>query len=232
MSDEIVVNEQGGKRSKIAGGIVKILGFSAKEQGGKTTAVNCVLDRVQCETDVIPFAWPLKEMFGKLFVPPDMPWDPDSEDCKSQMLPMGKTVRHGLQWFGTDVCRGADPDCWVRAWKWSVSEAKQSEWPPVLILVPDVRFPNELAAVQEMGGHVIRLLRAPFEDQHESETALDEVERFTWNDKVSKDRVVVWPDLAPEQYGQAFDACIDNRSMSIPEQHKAVLDLVTERRWV
>ena len=37
----------------------------------------------------------------------------------------------------------------------------------------DVRFPNEVDAILEAGGEVIKLQRAPLKDDHSSETALD-----------------------------------------------------------
>ncbi len=76
--------------------------------------------------------------------------------------------------------------------------------------------------IQDMGGHVIRLLRAPFpEDEHESETALDFAERDTIDNYKPCDGHRI-----------RFDAIIDNRKMTIPEQNEAVWKLVTERNWI
>ncbi len=212
--------------------MAKVLGFSGKKQSGKTTAARCVSNACHGGAMTISFVDQLKGFFRDVFVPPDLEWRPDSESCKNQMLPMGRTVREGLQWFGTDVCRAADPDCWVRCWRYSIEneeyKAELSGNPISLILVPDVRFPNELAAIQEMGGHVIRLLRAPFDDRHESETALDEIEAASL--------VQLGLDGLPLRVhgteGRMFDAVIDNRDMTIPEQNAAVLNLVTEMEWI
>ena len=53
--------------------------------------------------------------------------------------------------------------------------SEQSE----LAIVPDVRFPNEVEAIKQAGGAVIRLERSTLNDGHESETALDK-ENFDW----------------------------------------------------
>jgi hypothetical protein len=114
------------------------------------------------------------------------------------------TGREIMQYFGTDICRQMYDTIWVDATLRRI-EAEQVG----LALIPDVRFPNEVIGIQEAGGKVIRFLRAPFagEDEHESETALDDFDL----DK--------------------FDAVIDNREMTIPEQNKAVVEAMQEWDW-
>jgi hypothetical protein len=63
-------------------------------------------------------------------------------------------------------------DCWVHAWENEVV-ATWAEYGAVPIIVPDVRYRNEVAKIKEMGGIVIRLTRHPFEDMHPSEIELD-----------------------------------------------------------
>jgi hypothetical protein len=194
----------------------QILGFSAHKQGGKTTAVNGILDAMPLCT-VLPFAAELKDVVRRCFVPASWPsaqnidW---SERDKQALLPCGKTLREVLQVVGTDWFRGLWPDVWVNAWRAKMAESKAQ-----VILVPDVRFPNELAAIQEMGGHVIRLTRTPFpEDQHASEIALDGNEHATLNNL---------------HWGlPLFAAVLDNRAMSIAQQNAAVLDLVHQKGWI
>lgn len=102
------------------------------------------------------------------------------------------TGRDILQVFGTDIMRSIHSDIWLDA---CLNKIKQEQ--PKLAIITDVRFPNELKGVQKEGGKVIRLLRAPFSDQdeHESETALDNYH---------------------------FDTTIDNRNMSIDQQCKEI----------
>lgn len=111
------------------------------------------------------------------------------------------TAREFLQYFGTDVCRELKEDVWV---DFCINQIKseQSE----LALVGDCRFPDEVDAVQQAGGKVIRLTRAPYEDSHVSETALDTHE--------------------------GFDATIDNQDMTVEEQSKALLNVLGEWGWL
>lgn len=107
------------------------------------------------------------------------------------------TSRDALQGHGS-VCRDTNENCFVNAWRAVVSRSAAR-----LILTPDVRYPNEIAAIRGLGGKVIRLTRAPFDDQHESETALDD-----------------WPD-------DGWDALINNAAMSIDRQGEVIRETVT-----
>jgi energy-coupling factor transporter ATP-binding protein EcfA2 len=85
----------------------------------------------------------------------------------------GMTVRQLLQWWGTEVARRHDPHYWVKAWKQTARRSNAD-----VILVDDVRFPNEVYAIRggDSFGGVFRL--NPYEgwdyaSNHESETALD-----------------------------------------------------------
>jgi len=212
-----------------------IIGFSAKKQGGKTTAVNALMraftnKKISFQTH--NFADHLKHRVAELFCPPTMfPFFGyilrDMETKKDEILPCGKTLRYVLQSFGTDYCRTLWPDVWVEAWKRNIFENcfTGSHSDPKVILVGDVRFPNELKAIQEMGGHVIRFTRAPFaEDQHVSETALDYVERET------TDMLKGMPDSPTSDV--VFDVIIDNKEMSISQQDDAVWALIEEKGWL
>lgn len=202
-----------------------ILGFSAKKQGGKTTAVKGIISKsdLECWDYVtINFADMLKKVVGHTLLPAEMITVGTNvysviEGNKDLMLPCGLTVRQALQTVGTDWFRKLWPDVWINAWKMQV----QAEDSKTLILVGDVRFPNELKAIQDRGGHVIRLLRAPFsEDTHESETALDIVQRESF-----------YPN-EPSSVGLMFDAMLDNTNMSIEQQNDAVWDMVQKAGWL
>ena len=155
-----------------------IIGVSGKKQSGKSTFVDHLQSRIP-GSGIVRFADSLKQIILDCFVPPEKnlnkPEDLDLEEVKSKILPCGKTIRELLQVVGTDWFRYTWQECWINAYKKKIFQRPTH----AIFLTPDVRFPNELKVIQEMGGVVIRLLRAPFrnQDQHESETALDEVER-------------------------------------------------------
>lgn len=88
------------------------------------------------------------------------------------------TIRQLLQKFGTEVGRNISPNLWVDALMNDYIEAKsngyEEDW-----IVTDVRFENEAEAIRENGGILIRLNRnTGFNDQHSSETALDDYKNF------------------------------------------------------
>lgn len=99
-------------------------------------------------------------------------------------LPTGPmTAREVMQVFGTDIMRVWCPDVWINGCLHAVRE-----YPGDMALVTDIRFPNEVAAVKEAGGKVIRLLRDPHatQDRHKSETALDNIPPDTFHLVVSE----------------------------------------------
>jgi hypothetical protein len=111
------------------------------------------------------------------------------------------TAREFLQYFGTEVCRKIKEDVWAdRCLKDIYSEN------PLLAIIDDCRFPNELDAVQKAGGKVIRLTRSPHEDKHNSELSLDDCENF--------------------------DAVIDNANMSIHEAAKKLIEILDNWGWL
>jgi hypothetical protein len=81
------------------------------------------------------------------------------------------TAREVMQQFGTNICRRMYGNCWVDA---LIRRIRNDQ--PSLAVVTDCRFPNEITGIQVAGGKVVRFLRAPFagQDEHESETALDD----------------------------------------------------------
>ena len=196
-----------------------IIGVSAKKQGGKSTLIDAMVSELpEGSCEIIRFADTLKQIVIDCFTPPEMnlkhPDDLDSDEVKNTMLPCGKTIRQMLQIVGTDWFRHTWDDCWVNTFKNRIWKSQAS-----FIFVPDCRFPNELKAIQEMGGSVIRLMRAPFGDQdsHESETALDEVEKASIRAYKLLDKSIGETNLIlrPVVYGHYFDLIYDNRTKTL-----------------
>ena len=78
------------------------------------------------------------------------------------------TAREFMQFLGTDVMRKIHPNVWTNA---CLNKIKKED--SKLSIVADVRFPNEVEAINKAGGKVIRLERDVHQDKHDSETALD-----------------------------------------------------------
>lgn len=84
------------------------------------------------------------------------------------------TVREFLQYFGTNICREIYEPIWT---KYTINKIQQEG--TELAIVADVRFPNEVEAITGAGGSVYKLTRTISNDNHASETALDDYEKFT-----------------------------------------------------
>jgi len=85
------------------------------------------------------------------------------------------TAREFLQYFGTDVMRSIKDTVWV---DYTIKKIKQEQ--SSVAIIPDVRFPNEVLAIKNAGGIVIRLDRNVYNDSHKCESALDP-ENFDWS---------------------------------------------------
>lgn len=99
-------------------------------------------------------------------------------------LDYGMTTKDAplLQRLGTEG-RTADPDLWVRVVAWTVAEWEADSPEPQLVVIPDLRFPNEADWIKAWGGLCLELRRygadgtrylaADRDPTHLSEVALD-----------------------------------------------------------
>lgn len=111
------------------------------------------------------------------------------------------TARELMQYVGTNMFRILKPDVWTSYCLSQVLE-ENSE----LAIIGDCRFPNEVKAIHEAGGKVIRFLRRPHSDGHPSEVALDGYHKF--------------------------DATINNSEMSVEQQNQEVLSILIKWGWI
>lgn len=98
---------------------------------------------------------------------------------------LGVTPRELLQKFGTDIVRQLDPDHWVKRLEVEVENTIPEAsvtfgFTHQLVVIPDVRFQNEIDWVKENGGVVINIVRenpdvGEMDKSHLSETALNDV---------------------------------------------------------
>tara|TARA_R110000751_G_scaffold49391_1_gene109936 strand:+ start:3673 stop:4590 length:918 start_codon:yes stop_codon:yes gene_type:complete len=72
-----------------------------------------------------------------------------------------------LQFFGTDIMRKIYEPIWVEV---CIADIKREE--PLLAIIDDCRFGNEIEAIQAEGGKVIGLTRHTDSDSHESEQSI------------------------------------------------------------
>lgn len=122
------------------------------------------------------------------------------------------TARQILQDVGTQIFRKMNPNVWHQA---CLGEIKRDNLD--VAVIDDVRFLDELDAVQQAGGIVVRLTRAPFkQDEHVSETSLDgQDERFDVyvdNERLSLKEGVIEM-MEQLEYIQAIPKILRNSSM-------------------
>jgi hypothetical protein len=84
-----------------------------------------------------------------------------------------------LQWWGTEIARKENPDCWVQA-----LDNRLSTDNPEVAVITDIRFPNEAEYIKQKAGYLCEVVRlksdgTQFVDtgrdpNHPSETALND----------------------------------------------------------
>ncbi len=220
---------------------MKIIGISGKKQGGKSFLAKNLCELLvysQREADttkswikpeIICMADALKQVMIDCFIPPTLfiggapitkPNDLGPDTVKNQLLPCGHTIRYLLQQVGTEMFRELYPDVWINAWKRRLATVhRYGGREKDVVICPDVRFPNELKAIHDLGGVVIRLTRAPFADvdQHESETALDDIAILSQQNVRS-----------PGYYTDGFDFEMDNENFTMDDARRWAKDFVAE----
>jgi hypothetical protein len=179
-----------------------IILMCGKKQSGKDSLANAIIEAYpQYNFVKCGFADELKEMTINLFglkreliygtnedknTLTEYTWAdmPHIETAFSEFFGLGKaadqylTYREFLQELGTNIMRQINPNCWVNALVKKVEKYAHDTNNHCLII--DGRFPQEIDAMENLGAKSIRLARNVFNDQHESETALDNYQDFDY----------------------------------------------------
>lgn len=140
-----------------------VIGIAGQAAHGKSTVAQII--RGFCphlKVEVVPFAKALKEEASRLG------WN-GIKDEKGRKI---------LQYLGTEVCRTIDENYWVNKFKQRVDSLKVD-----VIICDDVRFPNEMNALLEMGAYLIKVKKREklldiFKKKHASELCFDEEGQF------------------------------------------------------
>lgn len=161
-----------------------ILGIHGKAGSGKDTLCQMVMAHAfllgsGCRSVMrMAFADKLKSLLGtQLF---DLSYaQMYTEEGKSAVDPRyGVTPRHILQRCGM-AAREIHDNIWVEAVLRGSESLADS-----LMIIPDVRFPNEFAAIRERDGMIVRIIRPGVlieGHDHPSETALDHLPGNAWD---------------------------------------------------
>jgi hypothetical protein len=149
-------------------------------------------------------------------------WREQPDPWWSQRLGKEITPRWVLQYWGTEVVRRSfHDDTWIASLENKLRKTNDD------IVISDCRFPNEIAAIKQAGGTVIRVHRGPDPDWYGlAETVNSGPRNMSWT--TAK--------IALEQYnihgsetawiGTKFDAVIDNNADGLDNLYRQVNDLV------
>ncbi|MEX0596846.1 MAG: hypothetical protein WD512_10135, partial [Candidatus Paceibacterota bacterium] len=178
-------------------------------QSGKTTCSEVILNYVNGNISdhtakVYNFADPLKQdiCINILGMTKDQCYG--SDDKKNELVNCfwdnkQLTAREVMQFVGTNIFRQMQNNVWADATILKIGLDK-----PRLAIVADCRFPNEVDAIRNAGGLVIKLMRNPYNSDHESETALD-ANSYDYSN---------------------FDLVVNNETITIPEQNSLIINFL------
>jgi hypothetical protein len=163
-----------------------ILGIAGKMEAGKSSLARYISTKFN-DVVIAPFASAVRSELIWAIDDDNLPEDapPDVKDAYDKLRSMSAlsakiaindkpthpAARVMLQWWGTDYRRKQDADYWVK--KFDDTYKKYVEDPLTLVVVDDVRFPNEVAYVNEKRGHTLWLERKTTNDaSHASENSI------------------------------------------------------------
>jgi hypothetical protein len=164
-----------------------IIGFVGLIGAGKDTAADYLVNFYGFRRD--SFANTLKDAVSNVFG-----WDrtllegrtKEAREWREQIDPWWAdrlgipklTPRWILQYWGTDVCRKAfHDDIWIASLENKMRKTKDN------IVISDVRFPNEITAIHNAGGIVIRVKRGDDPDWYDAAVSANKgpVANSTWS---------------------------------------------------
>ena len=162
-----------------------LVGFLAKKRCGKDTSSDYLVEKHSFTK--MTFAEPIKDASRILF---GFSEEQLYGDLKEDIDPnWGTSPRIVLQYLGTDVFRNdinkiipsIGNDFWVKLMKIKYQQSLEND-PTIKYTISDVRFPNEVKAIHDLGGIVIKIERPGFSnnenDEHESEKNIDLIKDF------------------------------------------------------
>lgn len=189
-----------------------IIAFAGRKQSGKTSSCEFVKNLFETsnlgQSKIYNFADPLKQVcIDILGLTYDQCYGTDENknelvDCYWPGIDQQMTAREVMQHLGTDMFRRLQQNVWSAATIRLIEKEK-----PHMALIADCRFPNEVDAVKNAGGIVIKLNRNLYESTHSSEIALDD-----------------------NLYDQSkFDLVIDNQDSNLSKKNKTIYNFLIEK---
>ena len=188
--------------------MTKIICFAGRKQSGKSSCCEYLYEQLKdkCSVQIYNFADPLKQVCVDILgLAPRQCYGEDkykNELVDCQWNGKQLTAREVMQILGTDILRTMQHNVWTGA---TIRKIQRDN--PDVALIGDCRFPNEVEAVQKVGGIVIKLNRNIYHSDHTSETALDRQNYDELN----------------------FDAVIQNQFMDIEAKNEVLSRILKEK---
>lgn len=190
-----------------------IIAFAGRKQSGKTTCSEFVRKygngsiKPYNSTKIYNFADPLKQDICMNILGLTYDQCYGSDDQKNELVNCfwnnkQLSAREVMQMVGTEMFRTMQKNVWSDA-----TIRKIHTENPSLAIIADCRFPNEVEAIKNANGIVIKLTRNPYNSDHASEVALD-----------------------PEHYSETnFDLVVDNRNLSVEQQNQIIYRFLSHK---
>ena len=148
-------------------------------------------------------------------------WREQVDEWWSKRLGMAITPRWILQQWGTEVCRrGFHDDIWIASLENKLRTSQDD------VVISDCRFPNEIKAIRNQGGIVLRVVRGPEPKWYDDAVAVNAgPTHVTWS--LSKARLEKYNVHASETawVGTEFDCVIDNNG-TMDQLYQQINDLL------
>lgn len=210
-----------------------IIGFVGFIGSGKDTAADYLVNFHEFRRD--SFANTLKDAVSAVFG-----WDrtllegrtKEAREWREQVDPwwanrlgMPKlTPRWILQYWGTEVCReGFHDDMWIASLENKMRKTSDN------IVISDVRFPNEIKAIHDAGGIVVRVKRGEDPEWYAAAESMNRGPNGNLNWAISKQKIEQLGIHASETawVGQPIDVIVDNNG-TIDDLFRQIKNLVSD----
>jgi hypothetical protein len=135
------------------------------------------------------------------------------------------TPRLMLQLWGTEVCRkGFHDDIWIASLENKLRRSRDD------VVISDCRFPNEIKAIKQQGGLVIRVVRGPEPDWYDAAVSQNKGPNgnATWSFSKQKLQKLGIHASETSWIGTDFDAVIDNNG-TLDHLYSQLNDLLVNR---
>jgi hypothetical protein len=136
-------------------------------------------------------------------------WRETRDEWWSKRLKQDITPRYVLQYWGTEVVRkGFHDDMWVASLENRLRNSKND------IVITDCRFPNEIKAIRNAGGQVVRIKRGLEPEWFDAAKSMNKGPSRNMSWALSKQKIEKLGVHASETawVGQKFDATLNNDS--------------------